>query len=85
MAAGAGAAPGVPAASMVHAVPAMVVQREEGSTQPPAGGPRAELPTMTAGDVPETGDGRSNPAVLADQVYDLLVRRLEDERKQRGW
>lgn len=83
-AAGGGAAPGVAARRMVHAAPA-VVQRMD-ATAPPVGGPPAELPTMTAGDAPGTrAAGGMNAEELAEQVYGLLVRRLESERKQRGW
>lgn len=78
-----GAAPGLPAARMVHAAPAAAVQRMDATTAPPAGAPPAELPTATAAGA--QGAGGANTAELAEQVYGLLLRRLQNERKQRGW
>jgi hypothetical protein len=70
----------------IRAHPGVAVQRMDATANPPAGGPGAELPTMTAGDAPGTHGARgSDAAELAEQVYGLLVRRLENERKQRGW
>lgn len=82
---GAGAGPGGPAPRMVHAAPPAVVQRT--TPKPPAGAPPATLPTMTARDVgPGPGAaGESSPAELAERVYALLLQRLKNERKQRGW
>jgi hypothetical protein len=43
--------------------------------------PTAELPTATAAELaPEVDVMR-----LAEQVYELLVRRLSSERERRGW
>ena len=75
---------------LVHAVPAAstvtdtarAVQRKEATSTPPPGAPSAELPTVTASDARPTG---ADTARLAEQVYEILVRRLEGERKQRGW
>lgn len=83
----AGTAAGGTAARLVHREPApsaapAAVQRASATAVPPAGAPPAELPTATAGDArPGPGD----TARLAEQVYDILVRRLESERRQRGW
>jgi hypothetical protein len=59
------------------------VQRaaDAGSTSTPAARPAATLPTRTA--QAEIAPG-PDPARIADQVYEMLVRRLADERRQRG-
>ena len=75
---GAGAGPGRPATRMVHAAPSVVVQRATPAEPPPV-----ELSTEEATDA--RSGGGANQAEMAEQVYSLLVRRLENERKQRGW
>jgi hypothetical protein len=82
-----GAAAAGTATRLVHAVPVLArgaesVQRREASTTPPPGAPPAEMPTATAPGAPAGG---GDTARLAEQVYGILVRRLESERKQRGW
>jgi hypothetical protein len=85
-----GAELGRVAGRLLHAAPAVANvaapaarSRASASATPPPGAPPAELPTRTA------PSARTAPAVnvarLADDVYELLVRRLERERKQRGW
>lgn len=79
-----GASGGV-AMRLVHAVPSAAdgaAQRREATSTPPPGAPAAELPTRTADDGQFAG---RDTVRLADEVYGLLVRRLESERKQRGW
>ncbi|MBV9773023.1 MAG: hypothetical protein JO040_03700 [Gemmatimonadetes bacterium] len=50
---------------------------------------RAELPTRTASAAGEVDRERGGPGVevgeVAERVYEILVRRLASERKQRGW
>jgi hypothetical protein len=88
LAGAAGATSAGTAARLVHRVPApaaatqMAVQRKQATRTPPPGAPPAELPTATAAGARHAG---ADPARLAEQVYDILVRRLENERKQRGW
>jgi hypothetical protein len=60
------------------------LRRAAATSTPPAGAPPAELPTLTAPGVEPAGPGPGT-ARLAEDVYQLLVRRLETERKQRGW
>ena len=58
-----------------------VAGAEAGTSPPaPAAPPVAELPTAAAESPPEVDVMR-----LADQVYELLVRRLAGERERRGW
>ncbi|HEX2095360.1 MAG TPA: hypothetical protein VHG28_23390, partial [Longimicrobiaceae bacterium] len=59
------------------------VQRIAATSAPPQGAPSAELPTVAAPGARPSGGG--DTARLAEQVYEILVRRLENERKQRGW
>ncbi|HEX7242070.1 MAG TPA: hypothetical protein VF263_17430 [Longimicrobiaceae bacterium] len=90
--AAAGVATHPPAAPrLVHTVSAAAaapgaarVQRQAATTAPPAGAPPAELPTVTAPGAQQPSGG-GEVARIADQVYTILVRRLENERKQRGW
>ncbi|HEU0013468.1 MAG TPA: hypothetical protein VFQ45_07275 [Longimicrobium sp.] len=79
----AGAVRGAPATRLVHAAPTVVVQRDA-TTGPPAEAP-PKLPTATAQDADAGRDCGCDVPRLAEQVYGLLVRRLEMERKQRGW
>jgi hypothetical protein len=60
------------------------VQRQAATPTPPPGAPPAELPTMTARGS-EPAEGGAQVGRLADQVYEILVRRLNSERRQRGW
>lgn len=82
------AAPGPAATRLVHAAPVAAqaapeaVRRQEASAAPPPGSPPPELPTATASGTGEGGAGEVRR--IADQVYDLLVRRMDTERKQRG-
>jgi hypothetical protein len=86
---GAGAPSVGTATRLVHAAPAPAraagaepVQRRPATSTPPAGAPPAELPTATAEDARPGGGDTTR---LAEQVYEILVRRVENERKQRGW
>lgn len=91
------AAPARAAPALVHPAPvrtvaasastpaAATVQRMTNGS-PPAGAPSAELPTRTADWVNGNGDGKgADVGRIADQVYEVLVRRLTNERRQRGW
>jgi Domain of unknown function (DUF4157) len=58
-----------------------VAGAEAGTSPPaPAAPPVADLPTAAVESAPEV-----DVMQLADQVYDLLVRRLAGERERRGW
>jgi|GEM_PF-5940705 len=58
--------------------------RAAATATPPPGAPPAELPTVTTPGAEPVGTG-AGTARVAEEVYQLLVRRLETERKQRGW
>ncbi|MDB4950488.1 MAG: hypothetical protein JWM27_3137, partial [Gemmatimonadetes bacterium] len=84
---GGGTAYGQPLSGLAAAAPPMVQRQAQGAPESAGGsaGPvdaAPELPTVSAqAEAPQGPD----VGAIANQVYELLVRRLVSERRQRGW